>query len=30
MNLQKDENDKFKEINTIKKTNIFAMFVDFY
>lgn len=26
MNMQKDENDKFKETNTIKETNIFAMF----
>lgn len=29
MNMQKDENDKFKEIKTIKETNIFAMFCGF-
>lgn len=29
MNMQKDENDKLKETNTIKETNIFAMFCGF-
>lgn len=29
MNMQKDENDKFKKINTVKETNLFAMFCGF-